>query len=223
MNETTKKLDETLYDALKHAKEILDAERVLSELHNEASIVQIEAALHDYEMAHPAPPVFERMGLTDARTPAQKPTLKSCLVHAQSIIEEVMSTSSDDIGPSLVEQMRICLELSDEALAASQPAPAKLTLLQQRVLEHYKFAQFDDINMAGVPEFARKDLRAMLDELDSTVQAKAVADMEGWKLVPVKPTREMVDAGDGVTYCDTASAVWSAMLAAAPTPSKGEA
>lgn len=55
--------------------------------------------------------------MTDTRTPEQKPTLRSSLITTQSLIEELLQTSADDIGPSLVEQMRICLELSEEALA----------------------------------------------------------------------------------------------------------
>ena len=41
---------------------------------------------------------------------------------------------------------------------------------------------------------------------------------EGWKLVPIEPTSEMLDAGDyvGADYYDIAGSVYDAMLAAAP-------
>jgi hypothetical protein len=42
--------------------------------------------------------------------------------------------------------------------------------------------------------------------------------MNGWKLVPVEATPEMVAAGDDLSYNATPSAYYAAMLAAAPEP-----
>lgn len=50
----------------------------------------------------------------DPRTAAERPTAASCLRHAQAIIEEILQSSADDIGPNLIEQARIFLELADE-------------------------------------------------------------------------------------------------------------
>lgn len=53
-------------------------------------------------------------------------------------------------------------------------------------------------------------------------QAGAVP--EGWKLVPLEPTREMMIAGEAESDSETATyeSVFTAMLAAAPQPPKGE-
>jgi hypothetical protein len=57
----------------------------------------------------------------------------------------------------------------------------------------------------------------MREALDA---ARSLAEPEGWKLVPVEPTQEMVNAGveawdaAGVQNCQ---ASWAAMLAASPT------
>ncbi len=41
---------------------------------------------------------------------------------------------------------------------------------------------------------------------------------EGWKLVPIEPTPEMLKAGDQKTWVLPARDCWDAMLAASPSP-----
>ncbi|SEL13745.1 hypothetical protein SAMN05216359_105335 [Roseateles sp. YR242] len=73
--------------------------------------------------ASPAP--AEAKEEPDMRTPDQMPTIQSSLKHGVSLIGEILSYHGDDIGPSLSEQCRIFLELSDEALATPQPQAAQ--------------------------------------------------------------------------------------------------
>lgn len=53
-------------------------------------------------------------------------------------------------------------------------------------------------------------------------QAGAVP--EGWRLVPIEPTKEMLAAGESESDSETATyeTVFAAMLAASPQPPKGE-
>jgi hypothetical protein len=55
-------------------------------------------------------------------------------------------------------------------------------------------------------------------------QADACRVPQGFKLVPVHPTEQMLDAAKKETWIGQhyASKCWAAMLSAAPTPTKGE-
>ncbi len=71
----------------------------------------------------------------DMRTPDQMPTIQSSLKHGVSLIGEILSYHGDDIGPSLSEQCRIFLELSDEALSTPQPQAAQPVALVEMLEE----------------------------------------------------------------------------------------
>ena len=60
------------------------------------------------------------------------------------------------------------------------------------------------------------DIRAVLARLQ---ELEAQQSVPGWKLVPVEPTKEMVEAYLALSYgFQSARTDWEAMLAAAPTP-----
>lgn len=75
----------------------------------------------------------------------------------------------------------------------------------------------------------------LLDRIDAVLTGKLpdhIADVsnmvapEGWQLVPVEPTSEMISAGNAALAYDccsgTADEAWPAMLAAAPKHQVGE-
>jgi hypothetical protein len=70
------------------------------------------------------------------------------------------------------------------------------------------------LNRLGVMERRRLD--------DATHAALAAIRAAGWAVVPVEPTREMLDAAeraypdDGLGFEDMCRAEWAAMIAAAP-------
>ena len=61
-----------------------------------------------------------------------------------------------------------------------------------------------------------REQHARIAELEAQVEALSAAPV-GWKLVPVEPTQEMLEAPSNAWPAD-AKATWAAMLAASPTP-----
>jgi hypothetical protein len=66
--------------------------------------------------------------------------------------------------------------------------------------------------------FDRETYEDIMDSGERALAAKPHGIPEGWKLVPVKPTDEMMDAGRGIDGSWTAGNVWALMVAAAPEP-----
>jgi len=56
----------------------------------------------------------------------------------------------------------------------------------------------------------------ILELIDRIEQLEAKQAMEGWQLVPVEPTQEMIDAAHNAGF--GVPAEWKSMLAAAPKP-----
>ena len=67
------------------------------------------------------------------------------------------------------------------------------------------------------------ELQDALELADEAVRAKQQAVPEGWQLVPVEPTIEMVQAATHSAVGFGTRAAYQAMLAAAPKPEGGAA
>ncbi|WP_236722703.1 hypothetical protein [Pantoea latae] len=126
--------------------------------------------------------------------------------------------------------MRYMVELMEIALAAlAAPPVAALTLPTLRLLIESEVSDFcAGIGSPGEPETPEEiqaDLMGRIaavfrDPLPAAMNATAPAVPDGWKIVPVEPTPEMISAGKG--GCVTsymAREIYDDMLAAAPSPS----
>jgi hypothetical protein len=82
---------------------------------------------------------------------------------------------------------------------------------------------------AGLYNMAQKPARALVDALPAL--SRLLEAQEGWKLVPVEPTKEMIEAGDdsrlyaeedGPDWRNTDSTYRAMLAATPPPPSEGE-
>jgi len=87
-----------------------------------------------------------------------------------------------------------------------------MTFTKERISEELKASTQ---NASGMFEINEDTICAMMELLES----RADAEPDGWKLVPVEPTKEMIDAGWSyymTTKSPSSLGVYGAMLAAAP-------
>jgi hypothetical protein len=106
--------------------------------------------------------------------------------------------------------------------------------LREQVARILLPAAFERLDDGCADREDREEIAGAL-EIASDVLSLVSSTKEGWRLVPVEPTEEMIEAYCttlerlGFTSWVTASTVWAAMLAASPspkldhkTPSEGE-
>jgi hypothetical protein len=100
----------------------------------------------------------------------------------------------------------------------------------KRLSDTYRYAAADSAgsSIASMQEQSNSDIltHLALQRILAAITTPSVPSVDGWKVVPVEPTREMIQAGEGahyaaknrVTDARTADA-YRAMLAASPEPS----
>ena len=110
------------------------------------------------------------------------------------------------------------VELEDDSAAAIEAMNAAREAISETSA---KFAEYN----AKLDSYDKRitELQDALDLAEEAVRAKQQAVPEGWQLVPVEPTTDMMDAGEDTfipTYTGTPVScqidVYRAMLAAAP-------
>lgn len=126
---------------------------------------------------------------------------------------------------TLLDSYRTAERERDEA-RKPEPPQGVLEALKERVLSRLIYPVSTQINPRGWALHGRE----MIEEAVRFLQEDVVAErsplpLGGWKLVPEKPTPEMVEAGNGTTGAALCPAVdvYRAMLAASPSPSSGDA
>lgn len=112
-----------------------------------------------------------------------------------------------------------------EPAAGASPTGVDLEALEEEAERMWLFAIRDDMHKLIVPSEVR-GLVQSIRSLVATLRARPAQPSvpEGWKLVPVDPTRDMLEAAptsaDG-TIDDLHAAIYRAMLAASPATEGG--
>lgn len=112
----------------------------------------------------------------------------------------INSSAEREENSTVAEDDRKLLERVDAALAGKLPEPFIIA-------------------RGKLPELTAEEANRLLRP-GPIIRANKPAVPEGWQLVPVKPTQEMVTSGG--LFMNHRFSIWEEMLAAAPKPEGGE-
>ena len=125
-----------------------------------------------------------------------------------------------------VEADRHALGMTRDADGWNQGGPKELEYMAEMVsktMHDYALGGEVDEALSCASAALRFAVAAAKANIESARGAQSAAP-EGWKLVPIEPTLEMVEAGTKIRHGSINTAIiWMHMILAAPTPPKEEA